>query len=218
MNKQLLPISIIVLILSLTMAQIQLIKLRPQIETVSNSVLQPQTYHQILMVDTPMPTPTVTPQPVVKEIKKQTIAKVATPYKNTIRKDIKELSNRGSVKRIISIKATAYDLSYASCGKRPSHPQYGVTASGYNLRGKGLEARVVAIDPRLIPLRKYIKVEFENDKYQHMNGWWYTGDTGSAVKGKIVDFYLGESQHKEAKAFGRQSAKITMVSDSPNEP
>lgn len=115
----------------------------------------------------------------------------------------------------INIVGTAYDLTSESCSKTPSNKDYGITATGLNLRGKDWSDKVAAVDPNVIPLKHYIYVVFDNQEYEYLNGWWYTGDTGNAVKGNIVDFYLGEGSSaitKQIDNFGRQNARITSIS------
>ena len=54
---------------------------------------------------------------------------------------------------------------------------------------------------------------YKNSKYHYLNGWWYTGDTGSAVKGNVVDFFFGENvSSTHVNNFGRQNAKIIAFS------
>jgi len=124
-----------------------------------------------------------------------------------------ELNNK--LNHSIKIVGTAYDLTTESCGKAPYSPGYGVTATGMNLQGKDWSDKVVAVDPDVIPLKHYIYVVFDNREYEYLNGWWYTGDTGNAVKGNVVDFYMGEGGKalvKQIEHFGRQGARITSIS------
>lgn len=73
--------------------------------------------------------------------------------------------------------ATAYDLSYESCGKYPSNPAYGVTFSGK----KAERGRTIAVDPGIIPLGSNVQIEFPK-QYSFLNGWYIAEDTGSKVK------------------------------------
>ena len=88
-----------------------------------------------------------------------------------------------SYSRVLTCNATAYDLSYESCGKYPGDPGYGVTASGMQA-GPG----VVAVDPRVIPLgtRLYIASNDGTADY----GYAIAGDTGGAIKGNRVDLFF----------------------------
>lgn len=60
--------------------------------------------------------------------------------------------------------------------------------------------RTVAVDPSVIPLGSIVMI----------NGVGYIAeDTGSAVKGKVVDIYF--DNHSEAVAFGRQTAEVSYI-------
>ena len=120
------------------------------------------------------------------------------------------LQGRGDI-----FQATAYDLSIASCGKPMGHPAYGKTAGGLNLTGKSREeAMVVAADPSILPLGTKVKLTF-NEGYEDFNGVYTVGDTGGAVKGKIVDVFLGDfnsnDEHPSVRKFGRVKVKVQVV-------
>lgn len=102
--------------------------------------------------------------------------------------------------------ATTYDLSYESCGKYPSHPAYGITFSGK----KAMKGRTIAVDPKVIPLGSSVYIEFPA-QYSHLNGWYIAEDTGSKVKGNIVDVFLGESAFSEMKKFGSRRVKVKVA-------
>lgn len=88
--------------------------------------------------------------------------------------------------------ATAYDLSVQSCGKPIGHPHYGITSNGTNLAGKTREqAMSIAVDPNVIPLGSQVKITFP-EPYTHFNGIYTANDTGSAIKGKKIDIFMGD--------------------------
>ena len=86
--------------------------------------------------------------------------------------------NRGGGNRTNIFKATAYDLTVASCGKSMDHPQYGITASGYSLKGKSLSDKFIAVDPKVIKLGSIVHIEFF-EPYAHLTGN-YTAEIGRA--------------------------------------
>ncbi|KNY25295.1 3D domain-containing protein [Pseudobacteroides cellulosolvens] len=102
--------------------------------------------------------------------------------------------------------ATAYDLSFESCGKYPSHPEYGITFSGK----RAARGRTVAVDPNVIPLGSKIHMTFPGE-YKYLNGWYVAEDTGRLVKGKIIDVYLGESAFFEMERFGSMKVKVKII-------
>ena len=116
---------------------------------------------------------------------------------------------RGQSSRTNMFTATAYDLSFASCGKEPSHPQYGISASRVDLKGKSLDDRYIAVDPKVIELGSLVHIEFF-EPYQHLTGYYTAVDTGGAIKGNKVDIFFGSGDVSQAvKNFGRRQVKVT---------
>jgi len=116
---------------------------------------------------------------------------------------------------------TAYDLSIQCCGKSIRHREYGLTARGDSIRWKTRkDAMAVAVDPRFISLGSTIKIEFIDKKYQKYNGIYIAIDTGSAVKGKVIDLFMGDFRRKypakETNEFGSTKANITILSIGEN--
>lgn len=113
---------------------------------------------------------------------------------------------RSSEETTLVFKATAYDLSVTSCGKSKSNPEYGITASGFNLSGMSrTEAMTIAVDPKIIKLGTKVRLTFVEDYYSKYNGVYTARDTGGAIKGNKIDVYLGEggtSIYKEVDKFG----------------
>lgn len=128
--------------------------------------------------------------------------------KGTKKKDIVVASRGGGSREKIKAKntlvcvATAYDLSYASCGKNPGDRGYGITASGTRAR-----PGVVAVDPKVIPLgtKLYIKSLDGTRDY----GYAVAEDTGSAIKGNRVDLFF--STKGEVNQFGRRQVKVYIL-------
>lgn len=98
--------------------------------------------------------------------------------------------------RSMIMNASAYDLSYASTGKRPGDKGYGITASGMKA-GPG----VVAVDPRVIPLGTRLYIEGYGNAI--------AGDTGSAIKGNKIDLFY--SSRSAAMRFGRRNVRVTIL-------
>ncbi len=102
--------------------------------------------------------------------------------------------------KVLSVNATAYDAS--SCGKSPSHPAYGITATGARA-GYG----VVAVDPRVIPLGSRLYIESADGSYVY--GTAVAADTGGAIKGNRIDLCFNTRQ--EALNFGRRTVKVYVL-------
>ena len=116
----------------------------------------------------------------------------------------------------INVIVTAYDLSVQSCGKYPSDPAYGITATGTDLSGHTLHsARAIAVDPNVIPLGSKVRIRFYDESLSYLNGIYRAVDTGGAIKGNRVDLFFGDTQSvepsREALSFGRREAKLTIL-------
>lgn len=109
-------------------------------------------------------------------------------------------------------RVTFYDLSINSCGKYPGQTGYGITATGINLSGQTWQtAKVIAVDPNIIALGSKAELVFQNPSLSFMNGIYTCGDTGSAIQGNIIDFYLGENCDSLADKYGIQSCWIKIL-------
>jgi 3D (Asp-Asp-Asp) domain-containing protein len=112
---------------------------------------------------------------------------------------------------------TAYDLSVQSCGKPVGHPNYGKTATGYNLSGHTwASAKTIAVDPRFIPLGSKVLIKFLDEKFKKYNGIYTARDTGGAIKGYRIDFFIGDFEDDNASdityAFGKRQAEVIVLS------
>ncbi|MBF0404100.1 MAG: 3D domain-containing protein [Nitrospirae bacterium] len=86
---------------------------------------------------------------------------------------------------------TAYEPSARSCGK---WAKFGITKSGTSPN----RLRTVAVDPDVIPIGSLVYIDGI--------GWRVAEDTGSRVKGKIIDVFF--ESVKEAREFGRQKKTV----------
>lgn len=158
--------------------------------------------------------------PIVEQTKKPTIVNTPTVKQTNKPKQTTTIVKRTTTqnKPIYDVggvvyKVTAYDLSYASCGKSRNDPNYGLTCCGYSLKGKTWEtARVVAADLRIFPINTRLNLVFKGS-FTKYNGVYTVKDTGGAIKGKILDFYLGENMAAECDYFGVQYATVNKVSN-----
>ena len=101
-------------------------------------------------------------------------------------------SRAGSYTRSLKMQATAYDPGPKSCGK---------WASGYTAIGMRAGYGVVAVDPRVIPLRTKLYVEGY--------GFCVAGDVGGAIKGNRID--LGFGTYEEAIRYGRRRVTVYVL-------
>lgn len=143
------------------------------------------------------------------EISRQLIAEtiVKKPIDKVVEYGVRlyAMSSRGDTirfKKVISTTATAYDLSYASCGKRPGDKNYGKTATGMQAK-----YGVVAVDPSVIPLHSRLYIEGDNGSWSY--GYAVAGDTGGAIKGNKIDLFFNTAD--EVRKFGRRQAKVYIL-------
>lgn len=114
-------------------------------------------------------------------------------------------TSRGDLRysKVLDITCTAYDLGFASCGKYPGDPGYGITASGMKA-----QRGVVSVDPRVIPLGTRLYIEAA-DGSSWCYGYAVAGDTGGNIKGNRIDLFM--DSHYEAIQFGRRAAKVYIL-------
>ena len=94
--------------------------------------------------------------------------------------------------KTLTVEATAYTAYCSGCS--------GVTATGINLRANPNQ-KVIAVDPRVIPLGSKVYVEGY--------GTAIAGDTGGAIKGHRIDIFI--PNYAKAMEFGRRTVKITIL-------
>lgn len=114
-------------------------------------------------------------------------------------------TSRGDIARyskVLTMTATAYDLSFASTGKRPGDKYYGITASGTQVR-----PGVVAVDPKVIPLGTKLYIESTDGSPDY--GYASAEDRGGAIKGNKIDLYFETAQ--QVRRFGRRTVKVYVL-------
>ena len=115
---------------------------------------------------------------------------------------VTEKGDNFSYSKVINCNATAYDLSFQSCGKRPGQSGYGITASGTQA-----QYGTVAVDPRVIPLGTRMYIESADGSFVY--GYCVAEDTGGAIKGNKVDLFF--NTNSECLQFGRRSVKVYIL-------
>lgn len=114
-----------------------------------------------------------------------------------------ELTNHEVVKEVEEVESTfwmplgQFEIT-AYCIGTCCSSGTGITASGT----VATVGRTIGVDPDLIPLGATVKIVFQ-DGTEHV---FIAEDTGSAIKGNIIDLLLGS--HEEALQFGRQSCRV----------
>ena len=72
-------------------------------------------------------------------------------------------------------------------------------------RGRYVRAGIVAADPRLFPLSRYVEL-YAQGRYM---GRFLIDDTGRLIKGNIIDIWMPTC--REARQFGRRSGTAVLV-------
>lgn len=128
--------------------------------------------------------------------------KVPQPVVATTRTTQQAQPSRANSRSVITMNASAYDLSFESTGKRPGDRGYGITASGTQVR-----PGVVSVDPRVIPLGTKLYIESLDGTADY--GHAVAEDTGGAIKGNKIDLFF--SSRSAALNFGRRNVKVHIL-------
>ncbi|MGG5785255.1 SH3 domain-containing protein [Bacillus albus] len=122
-----------------------------------------------------------------EEEKAQEIAKAKEESKNNIQ----------SAKRELTVVATAYT---ADPNENGTYGGRVLTAMGHDLTDNP-NMRIIAVDPKVIPLGSKVWVEGYGEAI--------AGDTGSAIKGNRIDVLMGSKS--KAMNWGRQTVKVKIL-------
>ena len=144
-----------------------------------------------------------------KAIKKKATAQIVTygsSYSLASRGDYEREAPVDGYTNVIKMRYTAYCLCEKCCGKSPSNPGYGVTASGYRII-PGNNDKVVAVDPSVIKLGSKVYVENLSGKADY--GYALAADTGGAIKGNRIDLYV--DSHSEALRIGTGYCQVYIL-------
>ncbi len=127
----------------------------------------------------------------IEKAKEEAKAKEATKTQEVSK------NNTQSAKRELTVVATAYTADPSENGT------YGgrvLTAMGHDLTANP-NMRIIAVDPKIIPLGSKVWVEGYGEAI--------AGDTGSAIKGNRIDVLMGSKS--KAMNWGRQTVKVKVL-------
>lgn len=119
-----------------------------------------------------------------------------------------EIKNEVDVLSVEEVKyetyeITAYTSGYESTGKKPSHPQYGITASGERVK----ENYTIAC-PRSMDFGTEIYIPYFDNVF-------VCKDRGGAITGNRIDVYIEDLS--EALEFGRQDLDVQILEQGEEE-
>ncbi|RAT04386.1 enterotoxin [Bacillus cereus] len=134
-----------------------------------------------------------------EEAKAREIAKAKEEAKarEALKEKEESKNNAQSAKRELTVVATAYTADPSENGT------YGgrvLTAMGHDLTANP-NMRIIAVDPKVIPLGSKVWVEGYGEAI--------AGDTGSAIKGNRIDVLMGSKS--KAMNWGRQTVKVKIL-------
>jgi 3D (Asp-Asp-Asp) domain-containing protein len=126
-----------------------------------------------------------------------------TPEAHALKPEAQALKERAPVKpeaepatskssKQITVKATAYTASCEGCS--------GITKTGINIK-ENPDAKVIAVDPSVIPLGSKVYVEGF--------GKATAADIGGGIDGKEIDIFIPSEQ--DAIDFGVKKLKVTIL-------
>ena len=109
-------------------------------------------------------------------------------------------ASAGAGPTTIRVIATGYTAGEESTGKRPGHPQYGITFSGVKVRRGSVST--IAADPKLFPLGTLL--------YIPGYGYGVVADTGSRIKGYKIDLYF-PSTRQVYREWGKRTVDVQVI-------
>ncbi|MBM7704925.1 ubiquitin-like domain-containing protein [Metabacillus iocasae] len=120
-------------------------------------------------------------------------SKIVKPVTQTAAKVDRQVSrSNGSVAKEFTVNSTAYTAYCNGCS--------GKTRTGFDLRANP-NAKVIAVDPNVIPLGSKVYVEGY--------GYAVAADTGGAIKGNKIDVFFPDKS--KAYKWGRRTVKIKVL-------
>ncbi|WP_282090978.1 cell wall-binding protein EntB [Bacillus thuringiensis] len=133
----------------------------------------------------------------IAKVKEEEKAREIAKAKEEERAKEASKNNIQSAKRELTVVATAYTADPSENGT------YGgrvLTAMGHDLTANP-NMRIIAVDPKVIPLGSKVWVEGYGEAI--------AGDTGSAIKGNRIDVLMGSKS--KAMNWGRQTVKVKIL-------
>lgn len=124
------------------------------------------------------------------------------PTDRKSRKEDNQQSRSKKTVETVKVLATGYTAGYESTGKRPNHPQYGITYSGVKVRRDKDTISTIAADLKVFPLGTIL--------YIPGYGYGVVADKGSAIKGKKIDLYF-KTTKQVFKEWGKKEVEVQVI-------
>lgn len=101
-----------------------------------------------------------------------------------------------------TVTATGYTAGIESTGKEPGHELYGITFSGIEVK-RDLYSTIAA-DPKVFPIGTVMFIPGY--------GYGVVADTGSAIKGNIIDLYF-DTVDEVFNEWGKQKVEVYVLKE-----
>lgn len=176
------------------LSAVEMVELRAY-QRASTSVVKPKPIETVKKIT---PTPAPTPLPSVEPETIEMVETESTLERNTYA--LKYWANHddgqpdGYNKSLGEFKITFYCACKKCCGKNPTDPAYGITASGKTVA----EGTTIAVSRKQIPLGTSVYIEGL--------GTFEAQDTGGAIKTNRIDVYVAD--HNEALKCGVEKLQV----------
>ncbi|WP_121610978.1 3D domain-containing protein [Mesobacillus foraminis] len=118
--------------------------------------------------------------------------KVTASKPKTKAKTTTASKTKNKVVKTLTVNASAFTANCKGCS--------GITYTGINLK-KNPNAKVISVDPKVIPLGSKVYVEGY--------GYAVAADKGSAIKGKRIDVFM--NSYNKAIQWGRRTVKVQIL-------
>lgn len=135
-----------------------------------------------------------------KEAKEEEVRLAKIEEEKSVKTATSSRSAIASGTNLGTFEATAYGADCVGCS--------GITANGTDIRNGNIYVdgyRVIASDPRVIPMNSIVKITYSSGKTEMAK----VSDSGGKIKGKIID--IAFATEAETPAFGRQQVQIELI-------
>lgn len=126
----------------------------------------------------------------------------AVPTSSTSYSDINLAPGRQQVIKSVKVIATGYTAGVESTGKKPGHPEYGITYSGVKVRRDYVST--IAADLSVFPLGSIL--------YIPGYGYGIVTDIGSKIKGNKIDLYFHTTK-QVYKQWGKKEVEVQLIQE-----
>ncbi|MBG9791827.1 hypothetical protein ABD76_04655 [Paenibacillus dendritiformis] len=126
----------------------------------------------------------------------------AVPTSSMSYSDINLAPGKQQVIKRVKVIATGYTAGVESTGKKPGHPEYGITYSGVKVRRDYVST--IAADLSVFPLGSIL--------YIPGYGYGIVTDIGSKIKGNKIDLYFHTTK-QVYKQWGKKEVEVQLIQE-----